>query len=104
MGYKTLKTIGEVEKSKSKKLAVSISRFTGEDRTVDFVSVQELEYNKDKERFEYSKGGWTINVERWAGFMKLMRAVDDYLNGVVGSGEQEQEPELETKRPGFMGE
>ena len=105
MSYKVLKSIGEIEKNKSKKLAVSISRFTGEDRTIDFVSVQELEFNKDKERFEYSKNGWTINVERWAGFMKLMEAVNDYLGGAVEPEQrEEQEPETGAKRPGFMGE
>lgn len=102
MGYNTLKTIGEIEKSKDKKLSVAISRYTEGDKVVDFVSVQELEFNKDTDRYEYSKKGYTLNVERWAGFMKLMQGVDECLNAPESLQEQTTE-HSEPKKPGFMG-
>ena len=101
--YKTIKTIGEIEKNKYSKLLVSISRMSAEDRVIHFVAVQDLVQNKERDRYEYTKKGYTINVEKWDGFMKLMNAVTEYIN----KPQEEQEEPVESQevsKPNFMEE
>lgn len=103
MNFEVLKKIGEVEKNKYAKLIVSITRRNNDDgSTIDFVQVQEAVFNEEKNRHEYSKKGYTINIERWDGFYKLMNTVDEYLHAPIPIGPQTTEPS-EPKKPGFMG-
>jgi len=99
MAFETLKKIGELQKNKSTRLSVSVSRMTDGERIVDFVGVQELVYNEDKDRYEYSKKGYTVNVNLWSEFMELMYGVSRYL-GISTEPEQEQETIREPKSSG----